>query len=119
MGTGTTMAAAMAAGRSSMGYDRDKDLISTITRTARALPPLAKEVINQRLERHLAFVEARKAAGKPIKHMNEPYGFPVITSQEKFLQLYMPAELIQTGNARFEMSHEKALVQYHYSLFDN
>ncbi|MFN2357937.1 MAG: site-specific DNA-methyltransferase [Desulfotignum sp.] len=118
MGTGTTMAAAMAAGRSSMGYDRDPDLVSAVTRTAGALPPLAKEVISRRLDRHLAFVEARKAAGKPIKHRNEPYGFPVITNQEKFLQLYMPAEVVQTGNARFEVSHEKAPVQYHYSLFD-
>lgn len=119
MGTGTTMAAAMAAGRSSVGFDTDRNLASAVNRTAEAVLPLAKEVVTRRLARHIAFVAERQAAGKPIRHTNEPYGFPVITSQEKFLQLYFPLELIQAGDARFEVSHDKAPVQYNYSLFDN
>jgi DNA modification methylase len=119
MGTGTTTAGAMAAGRSSVGYDTDTHLIPAIQRTVRAVMVLAGRVAARRLARHQDFVEQRTAAGKPLKHMNVPYGFPVITSQEKFLQLHIPSELIQTDETRFEVSHEMAQIPFKYSLFDD
>jgi len=119
MGTGTTMAGAMAAGRNSIGYDTDSHLIPAIQRTVRGVMVLAGQVAGRRLARHLDFVEQRTAAGKPLKHMNEPYGFPVITSQEKFLQLHIPSDLVQTDETRFEVAHEMAQIPFKYSLFDD
>jgi len=119
MGTGTTMAAAMAAGRSSAGVDTDTHLTHAIQRTARKVIPLAGRVAARRLERHQAFVEQRLVDGKPLKHTNEPYGFPVVTSQEKWLHLHIPADLVQTGDTRFQVSHEMARLPFTYNLFDN
>lgn len=119
MGTGTTMAAAMAAGRSSTGYDMDKLLISSIHRTARGAVPLAGQVAARRLKQHQAFVEQRLAAGKPLKHTNQTYGFPVVTSQEKVLKLHVPEKVVQTGSNRFEASHDIAQMPFTYNLFDN
>ncbi len=119
MGTGTTMAAAMAAGRSSTGFDTDTHLTPAIQRTARGVKPLAGQVAARRLAQHQEFVEHRLAAGKPLKHANEPYGFPVVTSQEKFLYLLVPADLIQTDATRFRVTHEMAQLPFTYSLFDN
>jgi DNA modification methylase len=119
MGTGTTTAAAIAAGRSSMGYDTDTRLIPAIQRAVRGVMVLAGQVTARRLARHQQFVEQRTAAGKPLKHMNDPYGFPVITRQEKFLQLSVPVDLIQTDEARFQVSHGMAQIPFKYSLFDD
>jgi DNA modification methylase len=119
MGTGTTTAAAIAAGRSSMGYDTDTRLIPAGQRAVRGVMVLAGQVTARRLARHQHFVEQRTAAGKSLKHMNDPYGFPVITRQEKFLQLFVPVDLIQTDEARFQVSHGMAQIPFKYSLFDD
>jgi modification methylase len=119
MGTGTTMAAAMAAGRSSVGFDTDRLLTPAIQRTVRRVMPLAGQVAARRLAQHQDFVKQRLAAGKPLKHTNEPYGFPVVTSQEKFLQIHVPTGLVQTDETRFEVSHDMARLPFTYSLFDN
>jgi modification methylase len=119
MGTGTTLAAAMAAGRSSMGYDTDNQLTAAIQKTVRGVIPLACQTVAQRLAQHQTFVEQRLAAGKPLKHTNKPYGFPVVTGQETFLQLYVPVGLAQTDETRFKVSHDMARMPFNYSLFDN
>jgi modification methylase len=119
MGTGTTMAAAMAAGRSSVGFDTDPLLTPAIQRTVRGVMHLAGQVGARRLAQHQEFVAQRLAAGKPLKHTNEPYGFPVVTSQEKFLQIHVPTDLVQTDETRFEVSHDMARLPFNYSLFDN
>jgi DNA modification methylase len=119
MGTGTTMAAAMAAGRSSVGYDTDPHLIFAIQKSARSVMLPTNQPAARRLARHQDFVEQRTAAGKPLKYSNEPYGFPVVTRQEIFLQLDTPGNLVQADETRFEVSHEMAHIPFKYSLFDN
>jgi predicted RNA methylase len=88
IGTGTTTAAAIAAGRSSMGYDMDTRLIPAVQRAVRGVMVLAGQVTARRLARHQHFVEQRTAAGKSLKHMNDPYGFPVITPPGKVLAAF-------------------------------
>lgn len=119
MGTGTTMAAAMAAGRNSMGYDTDPRLISAVQKSAHSAMLPTNQPAARRLARHQAFVKQRTAEGKPLKYTNELYGFPVVTRQEICLQLDIPAHLVQTGDTRFEVSHEMARIPFKYSLFDN
>jgi DNA modification methylase len=119
MGTGTTMAAAMAAGRSSLGYETDTRLIFAVQKSAHSAVLPTNQPAARRLGNHQAFVEQRTADGKPLKYTNEPYGFPVVTRQEICLQLDIPAHLDQTGETRFEVSHEMARIPFKYSLFDN
>ena len=108
LGTGTTMAAAMAAGRNSVGYDRDKSLKTAITKTAENIIPLAGEVIANRLGSHLEFVARRLEDKGPLKHINAPYGFPVITAQEKALVLDTPLAMSKKRGPVFEVRYETA-----------
>ncbi len=119
MGTGTTLAAAMAAGRSCVGYEMDQRLISAIHRTVRGVMLPTDQASAKRLIQHQAFVEQRAAAGNPLKYVNETYGFPVVTNQEKWLHLHVPADLIQADESRFQVTHDVARMPFKYNLFDN
>ncbi len=86
-GTGTTTAAAVASGRNSIGLEIDAGLKNSLDQIANGMPERLNGHIENRLAQHIGFVEERMAAGKPIKHRNRPYGFPVVTAQEKELLL--------------------------------
>jgi DNA modification methylase len=83
LGTGTTMAAAMTAARNSIGCEIEKGFLDSIMGIQNNIIRLARETTENRLKSHLSFIAERTAAGKPVKHTNLPYGFPVITRQEK------------------------------------
>lgn len=82
LGTGTTTAAAMAAGRNSIGYEQDAALRDAILDRIRDIVPFANSRIQERLRRHRVFVREREAVQKPLKHRNIHYEFPVATRQE-------------------------------------
>ncbi len=86
LGTGTTMLAAMAAGRNSTGIEIDANFKEIISAQADEIVDFANEYIRERLRRHEAFVMDRLEAGKPLKHVNAHYDFPVIMNQEKNLK---------------------------------
>jgi DNA modification methylase len=88
MGLGTTMQAAMATGRHSVGFEIDAGLTPSIEATADRACDEANARIRERLNAHCRFVSRREADGKaPPKHVNRHYGFPVITRQEVELRL--------------------------------
>ena len=95
MGTGTTMAAAMAAGRSSVGVEFDKTLAPAVQGTLAGAAAMANRRVAARLDAHLAFVRQRIEAGKPPRHTHSRYGFPVVTRQEQHLRLQ---PLVETRN---------------------
>ncbi len=105
LGTGTTTLAAMAAGRNSVGYEIDTGLETAFDRARVGIVELSKQVIARRLERHIAFVRQRTADGKPIKHQNIPYGFPVITAQEKELFIDLPDSVRAAGENQYTVSY--------------
>ena len=84
-GTGTVLAAAMAACRNSAGVELDPTLIPAIRESIEEIVPFANQRIDLRLETHQQFVAERAEQGKPIKYTNQHYGFPVVTNQEKEL----------------------------------
>jgi DNA modification methylase len=90
LGTGTTAAAAVASGRSSLGVELDKGLAESIRDSVQGAVALGNARIDRRLSAHAAFVEERLASGRPLKHQNLNYGFPVVTSQERELLFPRP-----------------------------
>ena len=100
VGTGTTVLAAMAAGRNSVGVELDAALMPAIHDNIMEITPLANQRINQRLAAHAAFVQDRIDQNKSLKHRNRHYGFPVVSSQEK--------ELLIDALHRVEPKSEKA-----------
>ena len=105
LGTGTTAAAAMAAGRNSVAYECDPDLLGAIRDTVAGIVSFANDCIRARLARHVDFVEHRIRAGQPVKHANAHYGFPVVTGQERELLLNELEGAAEVGETALEVSY--------------
>ncbi|RLB88506.1 MAG: site-specific DNA-methyltransferase [Deltaproteobacteria bacterium] len=106
LGTGTTMAAAMAANRNSVGYELDASLGPGISAMAETVNVTAAQVIRQRLIRHIDFVLERMKTRGPLKHSNRHYGFPVITAQERGLLFKTPMTVTQTLNHHYKVTYD-------------
>ena len=89
-GTGTTMAAALAAGRSSVGVEHDPSFVAIIDSAMDAAVGLGQAEARRRLAAHRVFVEDRLALGGTLKHHNAPHDVSVITGQERTLTLLAP-----------------------------
>ena len=97
LGIGTTMVAAMAAGRNSIGFELDQNLRDSIQSILDSIIDYSNELIVNRLSSHLRFLKAKYNAGKEFKYLNKPYGFPVMTRQEADL-LFNPLVGMQEVN---------------------
>jgi modification methylase len=87
MGTGTTLLAAISAGRNSVGYELDESFASALQAlTINSLSDLQKINLD-RINNHLAFVQSCEAGKKELKYTNSYFGFPVMTAQEKELEI--------------------------------
>lgn len=95
-GTGTTMAAALAAGRSSVGFEREAGLGPVVADTLAAAIQAGRDRVAARLNEHERFIAARLELGKEHKHVSRHYGFPVVTRQEVEMQLAVPIAAAQT-----------------------
>ena len=84
VGTGTTSLAAMATGRRSVGYEIDGGLSLSIEENlSENKLNLINDLIRERLQKHMDFVEKRRMNGDTeLKHFNHHYDFPVMTNQE-------------------------------------
>ena len=121
MGAGTTLLAAMASARNSIGFELEPGLVDIMTEKAESVVPFAGNVIDRRLQRHLDFVEQRQKQGKPLKHTNHHYGFPVVTSQEKSLLLSRPLSVSHCSPHAFEATYSSVpdfRTESQLSLFD-
>lgn len=104
-GTGTTMAAAMACGRNSIGYEIDQDLEDRIADIQVSIIKQACKKNHQRLLNHVNFIQERiKTRGMP-RYENIHYGFPVITNQEKKLILNDPLAISGKGPLCFQVEY--------------
>ncbi|PSG97626.1 modification methylase [Thermoplasmatales archaeon SW_10_69_26] len=103
-GTGTTTMAAMAAGRSSVGYEIEDEFTSYFEERVTDIQRLSRQVGLDRLQRHREFVEERQADRKSLNYDAENYEFPVTTKQEKNLQLYA-ADDVRGSSDRYVVEH--------------
>ncbi len=105
LGTGTTLYAAMTAGRTSIGFEIEKDFQDIIRSKMNSVAEFSNAMIQKRIENHLAFVNDRFKNKADIKHINRHYGFPVMTRQETELIIDQLASVATVGNDRFETSY--------------
>ena len=87
LGTGTTTGAAMASQRNSVGFEKDHSFSDIIRESIHQVKDIADKLVFQRIEDHLSFASDYQKSKKLLKHVNEPYGFPVMTKQETLLRL--------------------------------
>ncbi len=107
-GTGTTLFAAAAGGRNSLGYELDKAFALSIAQNFPAALEQGRQRAADRLDSHMQFVRDREAAGKPIKHTNRVYGFPVITRQEAELAIPIPLTVDTPSPNHYRVTYERS-----------
>jgi len=95
VGTGRTILAAMASGRSSIGVDLDAEMLKDAAAEAQNAVPFLNSFLESRAEDHAAFVKEHGGEKGSLGHRNRNHGFPVMTLQEEDLQL----EYIQSVRA--------------------
>jgi DNA modification methylase len=105
LGTGTTILAAMVAGRNSIGYEINPNFTEIISSRINAGIKLSKEQIDQRLKSHLSFISIRSEGKKDIKYINEYYNFPVITKQETDLTFNKIKTIQQITDFKFVVTY--------------
>lgn len=105
LGTGTTMIAAMAAGRHSVGFELEPEFTIALSDGVSSAVDIANIRINDRLEAHLEFVKTRTDAGYEFKYLNRHYGFPVMTRQEIELLFNRPLRAKETEKRFFRMDY--------------
>lgn len=102
-GIGTTMYAAMAAARNSIGYEIDRNFHAAIVSRIAGIVNFGNGRITERLENHCNFIEKRFEKKGKFKYINKNYQFPVTTNQETALLINELQSVKQTGEIKFEV----------------
>jgi len=106
VGTGTTMAAAMACARNSIGYDCDGTLLEDVNPANQEIINKLNDVNQKRLLDHLSFMNDRHLVkGEPDYH-NCHGSYPVVTRQETELRLWNIVAINPVLNG-FDVEHEE------------
>ncbi len=108
LGTGTTILAALAAGRNSIGVEIDQTLAAMARDAAGAARDAANDVILARREAHRQYAAKREQEGRPLGHLNRPHGFPVMTAQEEDLVLELVDSVGTLPDGRIAVSYRAA-----------
>lgn len=107
-GTGTTTASAMIAGRNSIGYEIETEFANVFEERLDEIPELSREMVTNRLEDHREFTTQRLADGREIQYDANNYAFPVMTKQEKDIQLYSVSDIdVNDSENEYVVSHEE------------
>jgi DNA modification methylase len=102
-GIGTTMWAAMTAGRSCVGYEIEEGLRNQIHAIADSLVRFANARIAKRIQAHEEFLKQNRSAKDRFKYTNRSYQFPVMTRQEMDIYLNPLTAIEKTGYDRFNV----------------
>jgi len=105
LGTGTTMRSAMASGRNSVGFEIESGFGEIIKANQDTIMAASNDCIRQRINDHLAFVEAREADKGKLKYINRHYQFPVMTRQEVELFINPLKSVQQTAKNTLEVAY--------------
>ena len=102
LGTGTTMVAAMASARNSIGIEIDQNFKDTIFSKFKDAVEFSNDYTNNRIDKHLHFADERN--GK-LKYKSKHYGFPVMTKQEVEINFHYLEEIKQIEENYFEATY--------------
>ncbi len=82
LGTGTTMLAAMASERNSIGYEIDESFQPIIQKRINSSQSFLNDYIENRINSHVEFTKKREQEKGPLSYTNKNHNFHVITNQE-------------------------------------
>lgn len=105
VGTGTTTAAAIAAGRNSIGVEIDEQIVDWFTdNRVGELKTKTQQIISKRLTQHLEYVESLRENGEYPEYTSKNYDFPVTTQDEREIKFYKVNDIEQDDN-RIRVTH--------------
>jgi DNA modification methylase len=105
MGTGTTMSAAMATGRNSIGFEIESGFRDDIFSIKDTVIDTSNDRIHQRIQNHLEFVRDRTKEKGNLKYLNRHYKFPVMTRQEMELFFNSLESIDQSDNDTLDVTY--------------
>ncbi|HSO63202.1 MAG TPA: site-specific DNA-methyltransferase [Desulfobacterales bacterium] len=108
LGTGTTLKAAAAAARNSIGFEIEPDFAESVFHRISEIVGFANERVRSRIDGHIDFIRQCRDTGRTLKHLNRRYGFPVVTRQETELFLNLLADIHVHEKHGFEVSYSDA-----------
>jgi len=111
-GTGTTMLAAMCAGRNSVGYELDPNFKKIIDMRMNETIDFSRDIVLERLKKHKEFIEGREETKGEVKHTSKKYGFKVMTNQEKNISLPIIDDIKRVNDCEFEINHKEENVTF-------
>jgi len=103
VGTGTTMLAAMCAGRNSVGYEIDKNFKNIINDKVNNFLNFSKEIVMNRIENHIKFVAARRKDKGELKYDALKYDFMVMTKDEKDISFQLINKIEKINKDKFKV----------------
>ncbi|EMJ95827.1 DNA-methyltransferase [Leptospira alstonii] len=107
LGTGTTTLAAIGNARNSIGFDLDSSLPQF--ENLSSLGEMFNGIVEKRKNDHDLFVQTRLNDGKPILHFNQNLQTPVVTKQEKFLNLEKIVRIFRNSEDEIEAEYSPLL----------
>jgi modification methylase len=108
LGTGTTLKAAAAAARNSIGFEIEPGFAESIFHRVRRIVGFSNERVQSRIDSHIDFIRQCRDTGRTLKHVNRRYDFPVVTRQETELFLNLLADVRVHEKDGFEVSYSDA-----------
>jgi len=105
LGTGSTLLAAAAAGRNSVGFETEIGLRKEIHRSVTSAVPELNRRVCRRLEDHHTFVREQHREGHKFAHTSRVYRFPVVTGQETDLRLFVLEKIQDTGKNMYTATY--------------
>jgi DNA modification methylase len=103
LGLGTTMWAALTAGRNCVGYEIEEGLRNEIYAIADSIVGYANQRIGRRIRAHVDYVKQNQCHPGRFKYINQHYGFPVRTRQEIDIFINMLTTIQNTTGNGFEV----------------
>jgi len=109
LGIGTTMWAAMAAGRNFVGYEIEQGLCNEIYALADSMVSFANQRIARRILDHVKYVKQNQNERNPFKYTNSHYGFAVKTRQEIDISIRPLSAIRRVADDGFEVYYSAEL----------
>lgn len=103
LGIGTTMWAAMTAGRNCIGYEIEEGLCHEIHGIADSMVAYANQRIDRRIQGHLDYVRRNRDQRGIFKYTNQQHRFAVKTRQETDMAMHSLSAINKTANNCFEV----------------
>ena len=111
LGTGTTMLAAMATGRNSIGYEINPNFKKYIFARFENAVEFSNKLIEKRVKNHLKFIRKRVKAEGEQGYTNRLCGFPVVTRQETEIN-FETLKKVSRKNNTFKVEYKESPAQY-------